>query len=81
MLFNTILGIESMAIVTKSIGSVDYRKYSEEDFLSKLDLGSELFNEDLIQTQTAQKNELKNENLKESKKDTGKKEDLKKEKK
>ena len=38
-------------------------------------------NEDLIQTQAAQKNELKNENLKESKKDTGKKEDLKKEKK
>ena len=52
MLFNTILGIESMAIVTKSIGSIDYRKYSEEDFLSKLDLGSELFNEDLIKTKS-----------------------------
>lgn len=49
---NLMFGIESMAIVTKSIGGVDYRKHTEQTFLSKLDLGSELYNDDLIKTKS-----------------------------
>tara|TARA_B100002052_G_scaffold98346_1_gene90867 strand:+ start:301 stop:1029 length:729 start_codon:yes stop_codon:yes gene_type:complete len=40
---------ESIAITTKSIGTVDYKKYSN-DKSEKLKMGSELFNDDYIKT-------------------------------
>jgi len=49
-IFNMLLCEESLAIVTKSIGSVEYKKYSEEINKAILNLGSELFNDDLIKT-------------------------------
>ena len=42
----------SIAITTKSNGDVKYKKYSDEKISNKLLIGSELFNDDLIQTGT-----------------------------
>ena len=41
---------ESLAIVTKSNGSISYKNYLKKDFIDKLNAGSELFNNDLIKT-------------------------------
>ena len=50
---NLIYSSESLAIVTKSIGEVSYKKYSETIVSPNLNLGSELFNEDLITTKSS----------------------------
>ena len=53
ILFNPLYSQEeSIAITTKSNGDVKYKKYSDEKIGNKLSIGSELFNDDLIQTGT-----------------------------
>ena len=52
ILSNILLCQESLAIVTKSNGSVAYKNYLKKDFIDKLNAGSELFNNDLIKTGT-----------------------------
>ena len=49
---NILLNQESLAIVTKSNGTVSYKNYLKKDFIDKLNAGSELFNNDLIKTGT-----------------------------
>ena len=44
---NILLNQESLAIVTKSNGSVSYKNYLKKDFIDKLNAGTELFNNDL----------------------------------
>ena len=41
---------ESLAIVTKSSGNVQYKYYLNKDFVKKLNFGAELYNNDLIKT-------------------------------
>jgi len=47
---NVIFLQNSIAITTKSIGDVKYKKFSDEQTQNKLKIGSELFNDDFIQT-------------------------------
>ena len=49
LLFTFSFSEESIAITTKSIGTVDYKKYSN-DKSEKLKMGFELFNDDYIKT-------------------------------
>ena len=49
-LFSYLLCEESIAITTKSVGVVKYKKFSNEKVNQKLDIGSELFNDDFIRT-------------------------------
>ena len=49
---NVIILQNSIAITTKSIGNVKYKKFSDEKVANKLIIGSELFNDDFIQTGT-----------------------------
>ena len=41
---------ESLAIVTKSTGDVKYKNYLSNEFSNELKMGSQLFNNDLIVT-------------------------------
>ena len=41
---------QSLAIVTKKTGEVDYKYYLNKDFTSELNFGAELFNNDLVRT-------------------------------
>ena len=52
LLFSFMFSVESLAIVTKSIGKVEYTKYSNENLSSALNIGSELFNEDFLKTKS-----------------------------
>ena len=49
-IFSYLLSQESIAITTKSVGSVKYKKFSDKKVNQKLDIGSELFNDDFIRT-------------------------------
>ena len=51
-LFSMLLSAESLAIITKSIGNVGYTKYDKKNSSSKLNIGSELFNEDFLETKS-----------------------------
>jgi len=46
----TIFAEDSIAIITKANGEVKYKKYSEEETQQILIIGSEIFNDDFIQT-------------------------------
>ena len=47
-----LFSVESLAIITKSLGKVEYSKYNQKDSSSNLNIGSELFNEDFLQTKS-----------------------------
>jgi len=49
---NIILPTESLAIVTKSLGNIEYTKFDASKLIKELDLGSELFNDDYIKTKS-----------------------------
>ena len=51
-LLSFLLSVESLAIITKSLGDVGYTKYNQSDPLSTLNIGSELFNEDFLETKS-----------------------------
>tara|TARA_Y100000996_G_scaffold209854_1_gene164752 strand:- start:532 stop:1305 length:774 start_codon:yes stop_codon:yes gene_type:complete len=51
-LFSMLFSAESLAVITKSIGNVGYTKYDKNNSLSKLNIGSELFNEDFLETKS-----------------------------
>ena len=51
-LFSMLFSVESLAIITKSLGKVEYSKYNQKDSSSNLIIGSELFNEDFLQTKS-----------------------------
>ena len=47
-----LFSVESLAIITKSLGKVEYSRYNQKDSSSNLNIGSELFNEDFLQTKS-----------------------------
>ena len=51
-LFSIVFSAESLAVITKSIGNVGYTKYDKNNSSSKLNIGSELFNEDFLETKS-----------------------------
>ena len=51
-LFSMLFSAESLAVITKSIGNVGYTKYDKNNSSSKLNIGSELFNEDFLETKS-----------------------------
>jgi len=52
LLVNFLFSVESLAIVTKTIGEVQYTKHNNKIIDSDLKLGLELFNDDLIKTKS-----------------------------
>ena len=52
LLVNIVFSVESLAIVTKTIGEVQYTKHNNKIIDSDLKLGLELFNDDLIKTKS-----------------------------
>ena len=52
LFFTFLFSTESLAIVTKSIGNVEYSKYDTEKIASILNIGSELFNDDFLKTES-----------------------------
>ena len=49
---NVVLTTESLAIVTKSLGGIEYTKFDASKLIKELNLGSELFNDDYIKTKS-----------------------------
>ena len=52
LLLNLTLSSESLAVVTKSIGGIEYTKFDASKLIKELNLGSELFNDDYIKTKS-----------------------------
>ena len=52
LLVNIVFSVESLAIVTKTIGEVQYTKHNNKIIDSDLKLGFELYNDDLIKTKS-----------------------------
>ena len=43
---------ESLAVITKSLGDIGYTKYNQQSSSSNLNIGSELYNEDFLETKS-----------------------------
>ena len=43
---------ESLAVITKSLGAIGYTKYNQKSSSSNLNIGSELYNEDFLETKS-----------------------------
>ena len=52
LFINIVLTTESLAIVTKSLGNIEYTKFDASRLIKELNLGSELFNDDYIRTKS-----------------------------
>ena len=52
LFINVVLTTESLAIVTKSLGGIEYTKFDASKLIKELNLGSELFNDDYIKTKS-----------------------------
>jgi len=52
LFINVVLTTESLAIVTKSLGNIEYTKFDASKLINDLNLGSELFNDDYIKTKS-----------------------------
>ena len=52
LFINIVLTTESLAIVTKSLGDIEYTKFDATRLIKELNLGSELFNDDYIRTKS-----------------------------
>ena len=47
-----IFSAESLAVITKSLGDIGYTKYNQKSSSSNLNIGSELYNEDFLETKS-----------------------------
>ena len=52
LFINIVLTTESLDIVTKSLGDIEYTKFDATRLIKELNLGSELFNDDYIRTKS-----------------------------
>ena len=52
LLLSAVFATESLAVVTKSLGNIEYTKFNTSKLIKELNLGSELFNDDYIQTKS-----------------------------